>query len=200
MGRQEGRERLIEKTHKATPRPNGSSRRGETEKQKKSAAQPRRDNGPAGQRNLKFPDLAALQSGSDSDMAIVFIKDPPRFVKAWAGYRNKRLGGKTGAASGVRRVNPETGETVETISRNAIKKAQVTKNPKAVSAPRTANLEAAATAILRTNPEKKKRENQPTERSKREIRQEVARLRKIKLPAKPPREIEIVFRKPGARP
>jgi hypothetical protein len=49
MGGQQGRKRLIEKTHKTSPRPNGSIRRGELEKQKKKrgTAQPRKGSGQA---------------------------------------------------------------------------------------------------------------------------------------------------------
>jgi hypothetical protein len=55
-------------------------------------------------------------------MGNVYMKKPPLYVKRHADYRNKRLGGKTGPASGVRRIDPETGEVIETISKTALKK------------------------------------------------------------------------------
>ncbi|CAJ0867031.1 hypothetical protein AMST5_01915 [freshwater sediment metagenome] len=112
-------------------------------------------------------------------MAIDFTKSPTRWVLEWAGYRHKKLGGKTGAASGVRRIDPETGEVIETISRTAIRKRKPVKNAQAAPAA-TGDLEAKATAIIRQNPEKKKQEKTPKQRSKREIRAELSRLRKAR--------------------
>jgi hypothetical protein len=90
------------------------------------------------------------------DMAVEFLKDPPRYVKEWASHRSKKLGGKTSAASGVRRIDPQTGEVIETISRSAIEKMGPPKLRREPRAQAAVNLEAQATAILRKNPEKKK--------------------------------------------
>lgn len=119
----------------------------------------------------------------NSDMGIVRVKNPPRYMRLHDAYRMKKLGGHVGAASGVRRIDPETGEVIEEISSAQAKKSGVSRKPKPDNAPAPSDLSAAATAILRKNPEKKTREKQPRERSKKEIRQEISRLRKLRKAA-----------------
>lgn len=94
-------------------------------------------------------------------------------------HRLKKLGGNTGAASGVRRIDPQTGEVIEVISRSAIEKMEPPKFRRDRTRS-TVNLDAKATAILRKNPEKKKAEEPPKERNKNEIRKELSRLRKAR--------------------